>query len=297
MNQSLFIIGNGFDMFHGIKSGYPDFKEFVKKTNKKLFEALENYFDSDSLWSYFEDTLAYLDTDKIIENASGFLVDYSAEEWSDAYHHDYQYEVQQAINVVTVQLRIAFTSWILNLKIPYHKKLTLPQSAKYINFNYTHTLEKVYEIPCRNILYIHNKAINMDSILILGHGRPPITKEDMQPINDDPNDYDDVRVTDGNKILDKYFVDTYKNTETIMQENISFFANLKIINKVFVLGHSMSEVDINYFHKIKESIPLYSKWIVSYRNDTQIEEKRKTLSILGIDDDLMDFIKLEDLSL
>ncbi|KQM19139.1 bacteriophage abortive infection AbiH family protein [Chryseobacterium sp. Leaf201] len=305
MNQTLFIIGNGFDMFHGIPSGYSDFKEFVKETDKKLFQALEYYFDADSLWSDFEGTLAYLDTDKIIDDASQFLVGYGAEDWSDAYHHDYQYEVQQAIDVVTIQLQEEFIRWILGLQIPYIKEMTLPESAQFINFNYTKTLEQIYNIPYNHILYIHNKAIDMESVLILGHGRTPHVKQQTPPkvidnSEDNENDYydyyedmDDVRVTEGDKILDQYFVDTYKNTDTIINENLAFFSSLSNITKVFVLGHSMSEVDMKYFHKIKESVSSNAEWIVSYRNENQIDERREILSNLGIN--LMRFIKLEEL--
>lgn len=304
MRQTLFIIGNGFDMFHGIPSGYSDFKEYVKNTNKKLFEALEYYFDADSLWSDFEGTLAHLDTEKIVDDASQFLVDYGAENWSDEYHHDYQYEVQQAIDVVTIQLQEQFTRWILGLKIPYKKEIILSESAQYINFNYTKTLEQVYRIPYNNILYIHNKAINMESVLILGHSRTPDVQPEAPLRIIDDNDYnengyyedmDDVRVTEGDKILDQYFVDTYKNTESIIKENLPFFDNLNNIDKVFVLGHSMSEVDMKYFHEIKESVSNNAEWLVSYRKEYQIDERREVLSNLGIDNNLMRFIKLEEL--
>jgi hypothetical protein len=306
MNQTLFIIGNGFDMFHGIPSGYSDFKEFVKETDNKLFQALEYYFDADSLWSDFEGTLAYLDTDKIVDDASQFLVGYGAEDWSDAYHHDYQYEVQQAIDVVTIQLQEEFTRWILGLQIPYTKEISLPESAQFINFNYTRTLEQIYNIPYNHILYIHNKAIDMESVLILGHSRTPHVEEQTPPkvidnSEDNENDYydyyedmDDVRVTEGDKILDQYFIDTYKNTDTIINENLTFFSNLIDITKVFVLGHSMSEVDMKYFHKIKESVSSNAEWIVSYRNESQLDERREILSNLGIN--LMRFIKLEELN-
>jgi len=309
MNKKLFIIGNGFDMFHGIPSGYSDFKKYVKETNNKLFEALEYYFDADSLWSDFEGTLAYLDTDKIVDDASQFLVSYGAEDWSDAFHHDYQYEVQQAIDVVTIQLQEEFTRWILGLKIPYTKKIILPESAQYINFNYTKTLEQIYSIPYSDILYIHNKAINIESVLILGHSRTPNIKEEsplkiIDNSKDNENEYydyyedmDDVRVTEGDEILDKYFVDTYKNTETIINENLPFFNNLYNIDEVYVLGHSMAEVDIKYFQKVKQSISVNAEWIISYRDEEQIIERKEILSKLGVASDLVNFIQITELKI
>lgn len=117
-NKQLYIIGNGFDIFHGVNSRYSDFKNYVEDNDNKLFEALDEYFNSDELWSEFEDTLAYIDTDKIVDDASNYLVSYNVEDWSEAYHHDYQYEVQRAIDVITITLRKLFTTWILSLEIP-----------------------------------------------------------------------------------------------------------------------------------------------------------------------------------
>ena len=51
---------------------------------------------------------------------------------------------------------------------------------------------------------------------------------------------------------------------------------------------------MKYFHKIKESVAINAEWIVSYRNESQIDERREILSNLGIN--LMRFIKLEELN-
>ncbi|MCB8999333.1 MAG: hypothetical protein H6540_04595 [Bacteroidales bacterium] len=49
--MKLYIIGNGFDIHHGIKSKYSDFKDYVEKNDKVLFDSLEKYFNQDELWS------------------------------------------------------------------------------------------------------------------------------------------------------------------------------------------------------------------------------------------------------
>ena len=69
----LYIIGNGFDIHHKIKSKYSDFKNYVKEQDRNLFEALEKYFNSDELWSDFEETLAYINTDVIIDGRLMFF--------------------------------------------------------------------------------------------------------------------------------------------------------------------------------------------------------------------------------
>src|SRR3546814_13465497 len=88
-----------------MKSRYWDFKDYLEIKDADLVEKLEEYFSSDTLWSDFEETLASLDTEQIIDECMSYLEPYSAEDWSDAYHHDYQYEVQRRIDLITKNLK------------------------------------------------------------------------------------------------------------------------------------------------------------------------------------------------
>jgi hypothetical protein len=113
--SKLYIIGNGFDLYHGIPSGYWNFKEYLERIDPMIFNRLDRYFDEDELWSDFETTLANLNTDELLEDASTYLMSYSDENWSESGHHDYQYEIEQVIRAVTSDLRKHFTNWILQL--------------------------------------------------------------------------------------------------------------------------------------------------------------------------------------
>lgn len=70
-----------------------------------MFEALEKYFNPEELWSDFEATLANLDTDHILDEAANYLESYDAEDWSDAFHHNYQDEISERIKLVTTDLK------------------------------------------------------------------------------------------------------------------------------------------------------------------------------------------------
>ena len=72
-SKKLYIIGNGFDIQHGLKSRYWDFKEYLDIKDRNLVDKLEEYFGADALWSDFEETLAYLDTEQIIEECMNYL--------------------------------------------------------------------------------------------------------------------------------------------------------------------------------------------------------------------------------
>ncbi|WP_282133009.1 AbiH family protein [Cellulophaga baltica] len=74
-SSRLYIIGNGFDIYHGINSKYSNFKYYVEENDNDLYEMLEEYFDTDSLWSDFEETLAYIDIVTIVDDAENYLRD------------------------------------------------------------------------------------------------------------------------------------------------------------------------------------------------------------------------------
>lgn len=294
-NKRLYIIGNGFDLHHGIKSKYTDFENFVRINNIELFDILEEHFEVNELWADFEGTLAFLDTDRIEEQASDYLVSYNAEDWSDSFHHDYQYEIAKVINFVTEVLKECFLKWILELEITDIPKLLLPQSSTYLTFNYTDTLEHIYQIPITNITYIHNKAVDDKSTLILGHSRKLTSDNSFSKNTHDEWEPDDVRVEEGNIILDNYFRKTYKNTEKIIREKASFFDTLKDITDVYILGHSLSDVDQTYFQKIYTSVPADTIWTVTYYGDNEKSDKNEFLEMLGILPHKINLIKMTEL--
>ncbi len=291
-NKRLYVIGNGFDLHHGIKSKYSDFKEYVELNDSDLFDSLEKYFP-DELWSDFEQTLEYLDTDTMVDEATNYLEPYSSENWSDASHHDYQYELQKRIDTVTVDLKKHFIDWILQIEIPTTPILTLDINSIYLNFNYTSTLETVYQVEFHKILYVHNKAFDQNSHLILGHGREFNDEESFSKHNDEDTD---VRVAEGNKILDEYFKETYKNTDSIITEHRDFFIRLANIEEIFVLGHSLSDVDIKYFKTIKQFVNPDTIWTVTYYGENERTRHEDTLRNIGLHDSKVRLVALKDLS-
>ena len=56
---------------------------------------------------------------------------------------------------------------------------------------------------------------------------------------------------------------TTKNSRQIIKEHESFFDGLSDIDAVIVIGHSLSEVDMEYFEKICSEIHSDAKWIFS----------------------------------
>lgn len=168
----------------------------------------------------------------------------------------------------------------MGLKTPSISQVNIEPNSIFLNFNYTSTLDKIYKVNSEKILYIHNKAVNEDSVLIIGHSRQFNDEQAFSRYNDK---YSDPRIAQGNDLIDEYFKATYKNTETIIADNITFFKNLVCVNEVYVLGHSISSVDISYFQLIQEIVDSKVNWIISYYQEEERNEKFHKAIDLGIE--------------
>jgi hypothetical protein len=56
--RALYIIGNGFDRYHGLLTAYEDFKKHAETNTKHGADLLECFYSPESLWSEFEKCLA-----------------------------------------------------------------------------------------------------------------------------------------------------------------------------------------------------------------------------------------------
>jgi hypothetical protein len=263
----LYIIGNGFDLHHGIRSGYRDFGAYLKAADREIFRTLERYFPDEELWSDLESALAHLDTDTLIDDAGMFMTGYGDDNWRDSANHDFQYEISRVADATSKTLRAHFARWVRQLAMPesgaiLDKLLGLDPTALFLNFNYTPSLERLYGVPLQNILYIHGAATQPDEDLILGHGWH---RSDADLLNHhiDP-ERADFRVIEGNHIIDRYFTETFKPVDEIIARNATFWASCGDVSDVYVLGHSLAPVDHPYFEQICRSKPQGFQWHVSY---------------------------------
>jgi hypothetical protein len=222
----LYIIGNGFDLWHEIPSSYLKFKEYIRVHDRALFDTVESYLPVDEDWSDLESALADVDVDYILEELGHFMMPHSTDDWSDSSRHDFQYEVDKVSQQLSAELRHRFGQWIRQLVIPIPtiavKKLKLINtSAVFLTFNYTSTLCDLYGISDSHVLHIHGDANLHDSDLVLGHAWNPLERKSLN----DRSDIEDIdtRLMEAHGILDKYFSKTFKPSEQLIRAHSSFF--------------------------------------------------------------------------
>ncbi len=331
MNNSrhLYIIGNGFDMYHGANSSYAYFREYLLHHNVDVVKSLEFFFGPRSLrntverysefrwytqnfkhlrikapetkwarmflWKDFERYLSSLNREKLFDML----------EWSlPKTKHQVQYfnfqkyqktveSIMNKIHLCTFELKYQFHKWIKTLhyaKGYKTKALDIESSALFLNFNYTTFLEDVYGVPHANIMYIHGSKNDKFGSLVLGHSQDyhkgleewmhknrnrKRYRTNLKDNNgnyfgndklsylayfakslDDSNWITEPRyyaILDVKNRIEAYFRENFKDTTGIICNNGDYFSSLHDIEEIIVLGHSLGEVDHNYFKAIVDA--------------------------------------------
>lgn len=312
--KKLYIIGNGFDRHHGLKTSYYNFAKYLKAKDLELYNLIESYIfapkSDNDLWWRFEENLANLDVDSIINDNDDLLPNIASDEFRDRDLHTFPDEMLNLQENLTDKLISIFTQFIRDVEMPksaIERKIKLDNDALFFTFNYTYTLELYYRINSKNILHIHNKADDRHNNIILGHGIDPdkFKKEETPPKNlseeelerwyENQHDKLDYSARTGQENLFQYFAKSYKSTKNIILKNQLFFKDLSEIEEIIVLGHSLGDVDLPYFTEIIKSVNSDIIWKVSYYNETEESTHRNRLSDLGIKNNNIKTIQLEDL--
>lgn len=314
MTTKLYIIGNGFDLHHYLKTSYYDFANYLRENHNDIYNTLESYIsyplsDKD-LWARFEENLANLDAEEILSENSDALPNYASDDFRDRDMHVFPNIMEEHYQKLTRELFSAFEEFIRQVEFPYNSwenKLILDKEATFLTFNYTNTLEKLYSIDKSNIIYIHNSAFYGSDNIILGHGIDPQAFEEKRPeppgdlgpheLDEWYNRHDDYDYSydEGKQNLMRYFKDTYKPTKEVINRNSMFFQGLGKIEDIYLLGHSMSSVDLPYFEAIVSKIKNNVKWIVSFYNFDERNRHLLTLKKVGIEEKNITLFELKDI--
>lgn len=276
--KTLYIIGNGFDLHHKLKTQYKDFKDYVKKVDSELLFNIEQHLSLEDNWSDLENSLASIDIENIINDAENLKHSFKA-----GANHDFQWQIRETTNQLSDCLLKTFEDWIIlenkNIKETATKSLkTIKNGSIYLNFNYTETLPLIYGIPEKDIIYIHGKASSKN--IILGHAWKDSERPFSSKIDYDEND--DFRDIEAHDIIVGYFEKTFKPSTAIIKENQQLFGSKSRFEEIVILGHSMSEVDSIYFTTIANTLKNSPINItIAVRSHEEDEEKINLIKSFG----------------
>ena len=125
--HKLYVIGNDFDLHHGLPCSYSDFEVWLQENRPDVYRNMNRIYGEchDGMWSVFEHSLV------------GFNLD------------DYPVDVTRAeLMQLKAELHEALGAWAKTIGMPEPKTAidNIDRNAVFFTFNYTRTLEDFYGI-------------------------------------------------------------------------------------------------------------------------------------------------------
>ena len=325
MDNVLYIIGNGFDLHHGVSSSYSSFREWLRKNDFELFRLYETVCSYKALWSDFETSMAYVSRDYFLATGEMMLPDLSSDpdDWTMA---DMMLGGDMARSMaegLVDNLKKDFHKWVCTLHAPHdyvQKMLYVDDYARFLTFNYTTFLESHYGIPSSQVKYIHGVKTQKWGSLVVGHAedtdklfdkwwkskgydKPHYNKKGKKYFKRDRiyrmyqgdsqylPEYEAVT-----EAVESYYDDSKKPVERILSSNASYFESLHDVGIIYVWGFSFSKVDQPYIKTIVSvnDNPMALQWYVSIFSDFDRVKAENVLLPLGIPVSNIHFKPLSD---
>lgn len=317
--STLYVMGNGFDIAHNLKTSYWYFREYLKKYAEDFYIKMEeNYgffqLDVDDYHLGLNPKNTLRERDKIVYNifwktidkGLGFVNESTMLGFSQSIVESLDLEsglvgIQDILDCYWKEQYAFITNlqdyvfkWAkqirLNKCVPKCSELMNNTSDLFLNFNYTSTLEKIYNIPPLNILHIHGGLPPYCCTKpILGHSNYMEMIKYQKLIKRAQNDFDEASVSIYNAIL-KFYRDTLKDTKKILLYNNDFFEKLININKIKIIGHSLGKVDHLYFKKIIETVHDDVEWFIYYYKNEEKNTFLERMLELGVNENKLNVL-------
>lgn len=287
MLTKLFLIGNGFDLAHGLKTSYQEFRgyllshypeitidELIIPEGKMLPDGGTHYNEEDVIsmlfymldqaergeeWNDIETSLGNLDFSEVFDWLDDILdKDGDVDLFKTSYRNE---DIASDLVIPTTTIQKYFSEWVNSIKIISVKSKKdflklVGHEDQFLTFNYTDTLEEVYGIDDSNICHIHGKQ---GEEIFFGHGNT----------EDNYEGYMQQNIGSENSLsnIDRQL---RKRTDIAIQKNKDFFINLEMLNikKIYSYGFSFSEVDNIYLEEICRQIN--TEKVTWYFNDYDI---------------------------
>lgn len=297
----LYIIGNGFDLHHDLKTSFESFYQWLRE--KKIGSEFEiaSFFPRKGcdLWSGFEANLETIDEQRYKDSRKKCSID------GDMLIVEGGRKSLNALAWIR-EIRKSLYDWSLSISAGVddtlcrtlsNKMLDIDNGAYFFSFNYTSVLEHVYNVESEKVFHVHGKVEKgISNKLILGCRES--WKKDLRK-----DYYDEAsRMMDAHKALDAVaqseLNEFVKPVSSIIRSKVfvNFLDSVKNADSVDVIGFSFGEVDMPYIEAIYDAISKDSdcKWRCSWFKEKEKEEfKNKLASIVG--EDRIEMIRMEEL--
>ena len=239
--MKLYILGNGFDIAHEFKTSYKDFRNYLINKNR---DDILYLFPDEDLWSNFEYNVCAIDH----EVFKGLVKEYK--------------EISEGIcEEIFDDISREMATFLSEIDYLSNHVYEIEKDSLFFVFNYTHTLEMIYDVDPSRIYQPHGSIaeyLHLNKKLILGHHK---------------NDYLTNKELESGKYFDYYYafnLYTEKPVEKIIEsKEMNDFLNIiemNDIDEVIFYGFSYSIVDEDYIVKIKEKLNENTMFLLGYHS-------------------------------
>lgn len=238
MENTLYIIGNGFDLHHGLNTSYLNFRNHCASSLPSLWRFLSEIYgdvvNNDIWWSDFENMLGCVNYDNLALSNNGFAMG-----------------KQKVQNLFKGMLPPLFGKWIKQIggNPQMDNDLNIDADALFFSFNYTLVLERTYHVDEKKVWHIHNSIDNPDNIII-GHDSDErklfstyLSNKTNHIVNPDFVDRINRKIAQGSKKV-KMIIENQK------EKFHDLYSNIKHIE---VMGFSFNNIDMPYIKAIIEA--------------------------------------------
>lgn len=265
--KHIYIIGNGFDLFTGLRTRYEDFRYWLEHNYAFIYENMSQAYEmKGEWWNDFEVQLGKLDVKKYVkkftppEKPIDEILEAIKER--EALVEKYNYPPSLYPNTPCAKrlkglldiLQYCFEKWVdycqQIITDPIYTSVERENSF-FINFNYTDVLQWLYKIPEERVLHIHGRASKHDH-LVFGHGNHLYLG--MQSTPDEEETCSE---------LNRY----EKNPYSYIYRHEELPAILSDAEYVHIYGFSISKVDEDYLAWIEKNTPRDCKWEFSWYSE------------------------------
>lgn len=282
---------------HGVPSSYYNFRDSMGQHND-LRNALEMYIRKEDLWADFEEGLAHLDDEAMLGTVNDWMDIFDVKDQfdNDFSAADFFMVAETATGpaqTIIRELPKRFRKWICTLKPTIVRKALegiINNQSTFINFNYTEFLETIYEVPKKNVWYIHGDRRDKKKELILGHSPGAGFEVEIDPRGSSSErsrmknqTMHDLHET-AEYHLGNYYNSIIKKFDDVIKANKERFEALSEVEHVVVIGHSLSSVDYPYFKEIinHNQKSMNMKWYISWHSVDDLRKITKFVSEMNL---------------
>lgn len=281
MSDTLYIIGNGFDLHHEIRTSYANFRDdYVKKKRQGLWKSLlDIYGDApnyDQWWWHFEEMLGKIDYINLMNSNNGNGMALSS---------------TKVKNFLKNNIPVLFGDWMktVNDNVKYREYLNIDKDSLFFTFNYTLILEKAYLVNTNNVWHIHG-CIRKPDELIIGHDfdNSQIFKLFREYRDKNPTVIQEIAYQ-----INLSAVSGAKKVKERIAQNDILFSQYVNIKHFVAMGFSFNDIDMPYIEKIisvNKNIA-DTDWTLYWHTDGEFSVMKEKLQKLGVKEGMIHPVK------